>query len=455
MLYLISNGLVMSKLPKSVFHRGQILLSLLIAIAVFAILAHALFTLIASSFDLVSLNKARITARHLAQEKIEIIRNISYSDIGTVGGIPNGIIEQQEIVRRNGLNYTVKTDISYVDDPFNGTGASDTDYKRVRIEVTWEGLAASRKNPIVILSDISSEALEEIAGGTLIILVYDASGNPVTQAQVTIVSSGITPAVNLTVDTDSNGRVVRSGATACIECYQITVTKEGFSLDRTYSTNEVANPIKPSMSVFLNSPTQSSFAIDRVGTLTISSFDSRENNFIALGNVSFRLHGNKIIGTDTLAQPVYKYDQNIATNATGMLNLPSMEWGVYQVFMPTLTSYDISGTFPILPLNLSPGVDFDFTFAVNSHTNHSLFFTLKDPSQNLIASASARLYDDSGFDQTKPTGISTDPDFGQALFSGLNEQTYHLTATASGFVNFNGDFDVSGYTKADLVLIPE
>ena len=106
-------------LPKKQPRQGQILLSILIAIAVFAILVNALFTLIAASFDLVSLNKTRITARHLAQEKMELVRNLSYEDVGTVGGIPDGIIEPEEMVRRNDLNYTIKTDISYIDDPFN------------------------------------------------------------------------------------------------------------------------------------------------------------------------------------------------------------------------------------------------------------------------------------------------------------------------------------------------
>src|SRR3990172_4926235 len=256
-------------LPKNHPNQGQILLSILIAIAVFSILVNALFTLIAASFDLVSLNKTRITARHLAQEKMELIRNLAYEDVGTVGGIPDGIIEQEEIVRRNDLNYTVKTDISYVDDPFNGAGA-DTDYKRVRIEASWEGLAASRKNPIILISDVAIGTLVDVEGGGLVIQVFDASGAPVPQAEVTIVANGINPPVNLTVLTNSDGRVVRPGATPCIECYQITVTKEGHSTNRTYSTGEVANPLKPHVSVFQDNVTQVSFAIDRETTLNIT-----------------------------------------------------------------------------------------------------------------------------------------------------------------------------------------
>lgn len=441
---------------KKSLYKGQILLAILIAIAVFAILVHALFTLIAASFDLVSFNKARLTARHLAQEKIELVRNLSYTDVGTVGGIPAGILEQEESVVRNGLNYTLKTAVVYIDDPFDGLAPDDTapeDYKRVRLEVSWEGLAASNKNPVVLITDISAAAFAE--GGALVILVFDANGDPVPQAQISIVADSLDPPVDLTLQTDSEGKLILPGATPCVECYKITVTKEGFSTDKTYGTGEVTNPLKPHASVFQDDVTQISFTIDLVGSISISSVDSRENGFAALGDVSFRLQGNKLIGTDASAQPVYKYDQSLSTNSSGNINLSDMEWDVYTVLMPVTTSYDISGTSPLLPLNLPPAATIDFTFALEPHTDHSFFITVKDTSQNLIASASARLFDDFGFEEIKLTGIEEDPDFGQTLFSSLEEKTYHLNATASGFLDFSGDFDISGYTKTDIVMTPE
>jgi len=209
------------------------------------------------------------------------------------------------------------------------------------------------------------------------------------------------------------------------------------------------------MSVFLDQVTRVSFAIDRTGNLAISSFDSRENNFAALGNVSFRLHGNKIIGTDASAQPVYKYDETLTTDSGGVRNLSNMEWDVYQILMPTPTTYDISGISPPPPINLGPGGSQETEFSINAYTTHSFFITIKSPSLNPIASASAHLFDGGGFDQTKETGISGNPDYGQVLFSGLSEDTYTLEATASGYLDFSGDFDVSGGTTADLVLTPQ
>ena len=81
--------------------KGQTLIGLIVAIALFAILAQALFTLVTSSYRLISFSSARITARHLAQEKIELIRNLPYEDVGTTGGIPDGPILQEENIFRN------------------------------------------------------------------------------------------------------------------------------------------------------------------------------------------------------------------------------------------------------------------------------------------------------------------------------------------------------------------
>lgn len=449
----------MPALPKSPNNQGQMLLSILIAIAVFSILAHALFTLISSSFDLATYNKSRITARYLAQQKIETIRNLPYNEVGTIGGIPaSTIMPQSESINRNGLNYTIKTDIVYIDDPYDQLAPTDLapeDYKRVRVEVYWEGLASSRKNPVVMLSDISSLATGGLDGGTLVIQVFDSNGNPVPQAQVNVVATTITPAVDLSQNTDNEGRITLPGAIECIECYQINASKSGMSTDRTYSQSEVANPSKPHASIFLDQVTQLSFTIDLTGTINISSLESRDDNFTPIGNIPFRLRGNKIIGTDAYAQPVYKYDENLITNDSGSISLSSMEWDVYYVFMPETTSRDISGTSPLLPLILSPAGSIDFVFSTTPYSENSFFVTVKDSSQNLVASASARLYDDSDFEESIFTGEKDNPDEGQAFFPNLSVDTYHFQATASGFLDFTSDFNISDYTKTDIILTPQ
>lgn len=449
----------MNYLPKKAKNsRGQTLLSLLLALAVFAILAHAIFTLTTASFSLVGFSKARITARHLAQEKIELIRNMTYDDVGTLGGTPTGPLTQTENVARNGLNLVVKTSIIYIDDVFDGESPDDllpTDYKRVRVEVSWEGLAKSGNNPVILVTDISPQGVETTAGGgTLSILVFDANAIPIPQASVHVLASSLDPIVDLTLETNDNGRIVLPGTPICIACYQVSASKEGFSTERTYSTIEVANPNKPHVSIIEGESTEVSFSIDVLSNIDFISVTDQESNFSPLGNISFNLRGQKTIGTDVNDLPVYKFDEQLVTSDEGRLEVENLEWDNYELSLPTPSSYDIAGTNPLIPLSVLPNTSYDLSFALATHTDHSLLLTVTDPSDTPIASSSATLSDGIGFEEQKFTGQENDPDFGQAFYSALSELTYDLVATASGFIDFTDNVIVSGYTKDQIILNP-
>ncbi len=100
---------------------GFTLLEIIITLGIMVLTVAAISRLYSTYLRLTSDEKFKITAASLANQKIEIIRNLPYQKIGTLGGIPAGSIPPVEIVERNGYNYTVKTDILYVDDPFDGT----------------------------------------------------------------------------------------------------------------------------------------------------------------------------------------------------------------------------------------------------------------------------------------------------------------------------------------------
>lgn len=448
------------KLPETnKFFRGQTLLSLLIALPVFAILAHAIFTLTISSFRLISFSRSRIAARHLTQERVELIRNMSYDDVGTVGGIPPGTLSQSEDALINGLNYTTKTSVIYVDDPFDGQAPADllpTDYKRVRVEVSWEGSARSGNNPVVLVTDVTPRGVEtSVGGGTLSILVFDANAIPIVQASVHILADSLDPIVDLTLETNENGRVVLPGTPICNSCYKITASKEDYNTEQTYSTAEVANPNKPNASVIEGELTELSFAIDKVSTLDIETVSSREDDFDALGNISFRLRGQKTIGTDVSDLPVYKFDQEFASNSSGSIALEDVEWDNYDILLPLSGGYDLSGSNPLLPMSVLPNTTYNLALSLSSHTNYSLLLTFTDPTDTPIASVSATLSDGGSFEETKFSGEENDPDFGQAFFSNLFELTYDLNATASGYLDYNSTVSVSGTSKEKVRLSPE
>ena len=439
--------------------RGQVYIEVLIAMAVMAILGLTLFRLSALSYELISFSRARIAARHLAQEKIEFIRNLPYADVGTLGGIPSGTLVQSENIERNGLSYTVKVAVTYKDDPFDGVLPDDllpTDYKQVRVDVSWQGLASSSVNPVTMITDIAPKGIETAAGGgTLSVFVFDSNAQPVIQADVTLVAPSVNPPVNLTLKTAASGRVILPGAPPCNNCYQIRVGKNGYSSDKTYSTDEIANPNKLHMSVVEGQLREISFAIDKLSTINFTSRSSRANGFAPLPNISFRLKGGKTLGTDVYDDPVYKYDQTHTTGADGRLSLTTLEWDNYDLIMPATSSYAISGTNPLTPISpLLPNTSIDLNFALDTHTANSLLAVFTDPASALIATLAARLSDAGGFEATGSSGISGDPDFGQIFFSGLNTQTYTLQATASGFQDFSGSIIVQSATKEKIIITP-
>jgi len=438
--------------------RGQSLIEILIALAVLSILGLTVFRLSAISSQLVSYTRARIAARHLALEKIELIRNLAYEDVGTLGGIPPGPITQSDITKLNGLSYSVRTSIIYIDDPFDSLAPSDTnptDYKRARVEVSWAGIASSSRNPIVLVTDISAKHEIEVEGGVLNVFVFDSNGNPLPLATVRITSSGLDPEIDVTQTTDDDGEVSLPGAPECVACYRIAVSKTGYSSDRTYSLAEITNPIKADQGVFASSITQISFAIDKVSTLTVSSINGEATGYSPAPGVTFQLRGTKILGTDAYAQMIYKVDQSYTTDSSGNLTIPNVEWDVYQIFMPTITSWDIAGSFPLIPINIVPDSNSDLDFVVAPHTANSLLSIVKDPAQALIGGAFVRIYDGAGFDQTQAVGQAQTANVGQTFFPSLEEKTYQVEATASGYLNYSGEVIISGYTKDEVVLTPE
>ncbi len=451
-----------SFLPKKVsVIRGQSLIGITISIAIFSILASAILTVVNSSFRFVAFNRARITARHLAQEKIEFIRNLPYDNVGTSDGFPPGPLPQEENLIRNKLSYTVKTAIVYVDDAFDGTqggSPADTlgsDYKRVRVEVSWQGITASRGNPIILLTDIVPKGVETTeGGGTLSIIVFDSESHPVPQATLHIVQEAVNPNIDVTFQTADNGRFIFTGIPVCVSCYEITVTKNGFSSERTYSVNEIANPTKPDQTVLEGELTEISFSIDRVSTLNIATKKGREDSFETLPNVSLQLRGEKTIGTDATAQPVYKYDQNLSTDASGNLNVSDVEWDNYHLILPVGSTYNVSGSNPFFPISILPNSSADLQVALSGNTTNSLLISFVDTSDAPVASVSATL-SNGGYTETKKAGSEEDPDWAQVFFPNLNVQNYLLEATASGYLDYSANISVDDKTLEKVKMTPE
>lgn len=445
------------KLPKKV--TGQIYLDLLITLAILSILTPALISLVLASLSLISYTKARVTAKHLAQEKIELIRNLPYSQVGIIGGIPAGPLPQTENIFRNGLNYQVTTSVIFIDDPFDQTAPQDllpTDYKKARVEVTWEGLAASTRNPVILVTNIVPKGIETTeGGGTLSILVFNALGEPVSQAQATIFNDDVDPAINLTLETSDDGRIILPGAPACTDCYQISITKENYSSERTYSTEEITNPYKPHLTIIEGALSEISFAIDKLSKIRTYSLWDRAHNFAPLANQSFTLRGAKALGTDVNDELVYKFEQEFTTGSSGQLLIEDLEWDNYFFILPEATGWDLSGSNPLLPIALLPDTTLDFKFSLTSATTNNLLAIFMDSSRSPVASVAAKLTRQPDFEATASSGLAEDPDFGQIFFKNLSAEEYLLEATVSEFLDYQNTVNVIGKTIEEIILEAE
>lgn len=436
--------------------RGQTLIGVIIALSIFLIFSQATVSLIISAYELVTFTRSRITAQHLATEQIETIRNLSYSDVGNVDGIPNGIIPQSENVYQNGQNYKIDTTITYIDDEFDGVNTADpnpNDYKKVSVLVTWGTIDTGRK--VGLTTYISAETTDESGGGTLKINVFDSYGQPVADATVAVVADSINPIVNATYQTNNDGEVILPGATACNNCYRITVTKDGYNSDRTYGTSEVVNPNKPHATVVESGLTEVGFSIDHTATLSITTVRDKDNNFSLFPNQTFRLHGSKTIGTDSLGSDVYKFDTDIITDGSGVATIETIEWDSYSLSMPTGSSWDIFATYPLQPIIVLPTASVEVTLSTTAATNHRLLSIFKDIDSLPIASLSATLTDGASFEETYDHSASESADTGQAFFANLSEQLYYLEASAPGYVPYSDSVFVSEYTTETVVMQPE
>jgi len=225
-------------------------------------------------------NKTKLSALAVMNEQMEFIRNFDYDSIGTVSGIPSGTIPQTETVTLNGVDYTRRVLVQYVDAPEDGTGVSDVngitaDYKRVKIEVSWGSGGEVKK--IFSVSNFVPKGIETIAGGgTLIINAIDALGSPIAGADVHIANNSLDPVVSVDTFTNTDGKVLFPGSPAG-GSYEVTVTNTGYSTSKTYDTDvSNPNPNPGHLSVIEGETTVSTFQIDVLSSKTVKTFNQIE-----------------------------------------------------------------------------------------------------------------------------------------------------------------------------------
>lgn len=449
---------------------GTTLIEVLALLFVFVVVSTVFLQAWSFGTKLIFETRNRLGAASLASEKMEIIRNLNYSAIGTKTpdgnggwnyGIPGGDILQDETVTANAHTYQVHTVIQYIDDPFDGlvsgTSPIDTvpnDYKKVFVIVTW-GAGDSSQNVEVSSIFVPKGVEQSAGGGVLSINVLDLAGNGIADATVHIINTAVNPHIGLTANTDDTGNLMFPAALASLQSYQISISKSGYFPITTYAS--VANggtftPVEAHASVVAGALNQNTLVTDRSADITIKTKDGFDQD---LPNVTFQLVGGKQIGT---APITYTLNENNTSGSSASFTKTLVSPGTYTI-TPTIPDQHI--LLRMEPIGattnsfvVSPGVNSEQTLFFADMTIGSVLATVKDQSTTSpISGASVQLTNSTtGYDVT----LTTDQ-LGQAYFPtsapALPTGTYDLKVTAAGFQDQTKTVSVSGSLLQESVAL--
>lgn len=383
---------------------GFTLIELIISTVIFVMIGLGIWQGYAYVSDLVRVARIKTTALALANEQLEIVRNLPYSDVGVIGFVPPGKLPETINLIRNNINFQVKFTVRNFDDPFDGTidgdprDLSPADYKSVEVEISC--LTCRNFPALRMTTTVAPKNLETITNnGALFIRVINANGDPVPQANVRIVNSQVNPPIDMTDTTDNNGWLQIVDVPPSVENYAITASKTGYSTERTYKPGEPGNPnpVKPHATVVAGQVTQITFTIDKVSTLNVYSMNQYCSR---IGYVDFHLQGAKLIGTNP---DVYKYSQDHTTNANGQKIISNLEWDSYAVTL-TDDDYALAGSIPLTPFNLSPDTTLDLFLIVRVVMPKAILVKIRDASTLLPLSDATVRMQKPGWDLSLLTG---------------------------------------------------
>lgn len=195
---------------RSRMHRddsGLSLIEVVVALMVFGIVAIGVAYTLASTLTLTRDSRSRAVAANLAAEVIDNARSIE-----NVFSVQDDHGRTREV---GGVTYHVDVDTGWVTSKDNNaqcgaaaaSNAGALEYKRVNVEVTWDGM---RKGTTPVRSDTliaPNTRLNDPTLGSVLVRVQDSYGNPVPGIEVTTTPAGAGAAVvpQQGLPTDSEG----------------------------------------------------------------------------------------------------------------------------------------------------------------------------------------------------------------------------------------------------------
>lgn len=424
-------------------YKAFMLIEALTLLFIFSLITLTFYSVITVGVRYIQESKNRLIALSIANEKMEVVRNLKYADIKTsdVGGI----IPKNSAVTSAGKIFDVDVEVGYVQDALDGDYPADAvpnDYKRVTVRVTWPGGFSA--NGVTLISRFVAPGLEMMNPGDGILSINIFSDQPggvgIPGALVRIVNSEIGLDVTQTTDTEGNIILVGPYVKNSIQKYELTVTKSGYetvaTMPKPYpdSTNPLYNPIDVHASVVTGSVNMANIVQNKLAKLKVETVDYLGQ---PLGGINFAISGGRVLGNKLVApfEPVYGLNFEGQTGADGKKDFDSVSPGTYFFATEKIPdNYAIISTNPdMLPLTIPSDDEHILRVRLADKSVSALLVkVLKSDGTTAISGAEVHLTNASGYDETLSTTVD-----GRAFFpnneSLFSSGIYDLLVKAENF----------------------
>jgi prepilin-type N-terminal cleavage/methylation domain-containing protein len=322
---------------------GFTLVELLITVLLLGTVAASMLTLFVTLVHSAVVAKRQAVASTLATNQMEYLKSLPYNSLAVAGGsiYTTNPLPASTSSTLNGVKYTVKTSISYVDDAFDGcgsyptqtlkqtycrnypppTGAPATDTNPADYKILAVSVSDPRGGNLANLNTQVSARVSETASttGALFVSIIDATGNPVSGATASVSNTTVTPNVSVSDTTDSNGVAIFYGLPPDTTGYdyQITGSKTDYSTLVTIKPNGSLQPTYSSQNILTQSSSYVTLTIKptTANSLLVETTDTSGN---PLGSVKVYAKGGYKNYTAT-SDTTYCFDNMTTTSLSSCL----------------------------------------------------------------------------------------------------------------------------------------
>lgn len=379
MFYLIKNLKKRDGLPSTTFNpiksgAGFTIIELVVAIAIFGLLTAGALSMSSVLSQVAKVSREKTILSSLAANYMEALRNMPYSQVGTIAGNPNGPLPDKDNAISQtigGITYTLYYDVNYVHDPADPV-ATAADYKQVKMSIVNN---ATGQHTDFLTTVAPKGLITNPNTGGLQVDVIDSKGQIISGANVRITYPTTTPyTYNLPDVTNSSGQVTEVGLPRGINAYRVVATLPGYSTDSTLPiTAANPNPLHPDATVATGILTKLTLSIDALANLYIKTLNSTCQ---PLSGINMNVAGAKLIGT---SPNVLKFNNNYSSNGAGLIDLSNIEQDTYTPVLLTGQPWVVRGTSPIQKIVVLPGTTQTFTMILGTNTTaNSLLVVVKD-----------------------------------------------------------------------------